>query len=61
MDNRIHNLLKRLEQDNGITIVHDGELVRIFSKQPDISRLRKKDKIYIGKDRKKGVTIIYRK
>lgn len=61
MDKKIRNLLARIKQDNGVTIIHDGELARIFGKQPSIRKLRLKDQIYIAKDRKKGVTLIYKK
>jgi len=66
LDKRIKNpkiktILDRLEQNKGIITVTDGELVRIFGKQPMIRKLRKNGRIFIGKDHKKNVTLIYRK
>jgi len=61
MDKKIKNLLDRINQDNGIAIITDGKLARYFGTQPAIKELRIKDEIYIAKDRKKGVTIIYKK
>ena len=61
MDKRIKNLLDRMNQDNGIAITHDGELARIFGKQPRIRKLRKNGLIFIAKDHKSDVTLIYRK
>jgi len=61
MDKRIKNLLDRMNQNNGVTIIHDGELARIFGKQPHIKKLRKNGRIYIAKDRRKDVTLIYKK
>jgi len=61
MDEKIKNLLARIKQDNGVTIIRDGELARLFGKQPSVKKLRLKDEIYIAKDRKKGVTLIYKK
>jgi len=61
MDKKIKNLLDRINQDNGIAVIKDGKLARYFGTQPMIKELRIKDEIYIAKDRKKGVTIIYKK
>lgn len=61
MDERIKNLLDRMNQDNGVAIIHDGELARIFGKQPRIKKLRKNGHIFIAKDRRKNVTLIYKK
>ena len=61
MDEKLKILLDRMNQDNGITIIHDGNIARIFSQQPHIRKMRKNGHIYIAKDRRKNVTLIYRK
>ena len=60
MDKRIKNLLDRMNQDNGIVIVTDGNLARLFGQQSKIRKLRKNGRIFIAKDHKKDVSLIYK-
>ena len=56
----IFNLKKRLDKDNYV-IVKDGSLARNFGKKPEIRQLRKNNELFIGYDRGKKVTIIFKK
>ena len=60
MDKEINNLVKRIKKD-GVIVVHNGELVRRLSKKPSIRKLRSNDMLFIAKDRRKNVSIIYNK
>ena len=59
MDPEIYKLLQRIHQDK-VAIVTDGALARKLSQKPDIKRLRSTDRLFIGKDHRKNVTIIYK-
>ena len=54
----VKNILDRIIQGNG-TIKIDSKKANQFSKVREIRYLRKKDYLYVGRDGKKGKTIIY--
>lgn len=59
-DKKIMNLMERLEQQ-GIVVTKDGQLVQQLGRFKYIRHLRDKNTFFIGKDRHKGITIIYSK
>jgi len=52
--------MKRLDRD-GYVLINNPCLVRKFSKQPYIRKLRHNGEFYIGHDRKKNMTILFKK
>ena len=60
MDKEIRNLIKRLEHD-GVALINNGQLVRNLSKTREISKMRSDNLLFIGKDRRKNITIVLKK
>ena len=60
MNTEIHKIMKRFEQDRFV-IISDGRLVKQIVNKPRIRKLRDKDRLIVGHDRKKGQTILFEK
>ena len=56
-DDHIKNLLDRLVHDNGMCTSFDN--AKKLSKYKEIRAMRAEDRIFIGMDRKKKVSVIY--
>lgn len=60
MDKQLVNVMKQIDK-NGFAIVRDGKLARELSKKPMIKRMRDDDTLIIGNDRRKNMTIFFKK
>jgi len=57
-DKRLVEIFKRIDQE---TVITNCELARAFGRLKKVRKLRQQNRIYIGNDRKKNVSIIFKK